>query len=400
LNILSLAPTSFFGDYGCHVRILEEARALQALGHRVSIVTYFKGNNVPDVRVIRTRPTPYHASYEVGSSRHKYAFDVLLALKLAQTLASENFDLIHAHLHEGALIGGALGRVWRKPVFFDYQGSLTDEMLHHRFLRDNGKRQRFWRWVERRAEAMPAAIFASTKNAAATLQKNWPAKPIAHLPDGVNTRAVRPDVITAARRAELRAQFGISPDAPVVVYLGLLARHQGIQHILEAAAIARPINPALRWLVLGYPGVDEWTMRAQAAGVLGDVVFGGRVPYENMPEMLALGDIAIAPKLSLTEGSGKVLNYMAMALPTVAFDTAGQREYLGEDGTYSPLGDSAALAQRILALAAQPESGRVLGQRLRSRAIQNFSWEQSAKVMQGMYEAVIKKDGRQETGDG
>ena len=27
LRILSVAPTSFFNDYGCHVRILEEARA-------------------------------------------------------------------------------------------------------------------------------------------------------------------------------------------------------------------------------------------------------------------------------------------------------------------------------------------------------------------------------------
>ncbi len=31
-----LAPTSFFADYGCHVRILVEALALQRLGHNVS----------------------------------------------------------------------------------------------------------------------------------------------------------------------------------------------------------------------------------------------------------------------------------------------------------------------------------------------------------------------------
>lgn len=393
MNILSLAPTSFFGDYGCHVRILEEARALQALGHRVSILTYFKGDDVPDARVIRTAPTPYHASYEVGSSRHKYAFDALLALKLAQTLAREKFDLIHAHLHEGALIGGALGKVWGKPVFFDYQGSLTDEMLHHGFLRNNGKRHRFWRWVERRAENLPDAIFASTQNAALTLAQKLPAKPIAHLPDGVNTRVFTPDAQDPVKRAELRDQFGIAPGAPVVVFLGLLARHQGIQHILEAAAIAKPINPQVRWLVLGYPGVDEWQARALAVGVDDVVVFGGRVPYPRAPEMLALGDIAIAPKLSLTEGSGKVLNYMAMALPTVAFDTPGQREYLGKYGTYAPLGDSAALAQRILALVASPAQRRELGQHLRSRAIQQFSWERSAQIMQEMYEKVLRRDG-------
>ncbi|MEO6060897.1 MAG: glycosyltransferase family 1 protein, partial [Thermoflexales bacterium] len=69
LRILSVAPTSFFNDYGCHVRILEEARALQALGHDVTILTYFKGNDVPGIRIIRTMPTPWRSNYEVGSSR-------------------------------------------------------------------------------------------------------------------------------------------------------------------------------------------------------------------------------------------------------------------------------------------------------------------------------------------
>jgi len=38
-----LAPTSFFAGYGCHVRSLEEARVLQRLGLRVTIVTYANG---------------------------------------------------------------------------------------------------------------------------------------------------------------------------------------------------------------------------------------------------------------------------------------------------------------------------------------------------------------------
>ncbi len=39
-RILMIAPTSFFLDYGCHVRILEETRALLAQGMQVRIVTY------------------------------------------------------------------------------------------------------------------------------------------------------------------------------------------------------------------------------------------------------------------------------------------------------------------------------------------------------------------------
>src|SRR5512135_2745668 len=78
-RILMIAPTSFFADYGCHVRILEEARILHKLGHQVKIVTYYKGRNLPGLDIERTPPVPWRAEYEVGSSRHKIAFDALLA---------------------------------------------------------------------------------------------------------------------------------------------------------------------------------------------------------------------------------------------------------------------------------------------------------------------------------
>ena len=74
------------------------------------------------------------------------------------------------------------------------------------------------------------------------------------------------------------------------------------------------------------------------------------MPYpEGAPRFLAMGDIAVAPQLSATEGSGKLLNYMSMAMPVVAFDTPVSREYMGEHGVYAPPGDVAAFAEaRIL----------------------------------------------------
>ena len=42
-----IAPTSFFSDYGGHIRILEEARVLQKLGHHVTILTYYLGRDLP-----------------------------------------------------------------------------------------------------------------------------------------------------------------------------------------------------------------------------------------------------------------------------------------------------------------------------------------------------------------
>jgi glycosyltransferase involved in cell wall biosynthesis len=392
MRILSLAPTSFFNDYGCHVRILEEARALQALGHEVTVVTYYKGNDVPGLRIIRTSPTPWHRDYEVGSSRHKFAFDVLLSIRLLRVLARNRFDVIHAHLHEGALIASILARPWRIPVCFDFQGSLTDELIQHRFIRPDTVARRVFAVVERMTNRLPGAIFTSTRQAADSLRQELGGRashmPVVPLLDGVNADVFQPNVLPAEQRAGLRARYRIGPDEPVAVFLGLLAEHQGLHCLLEAAAIIKAQGRQVHWLVMGYPTPEYWASVAAERGVTPEVIFPGRVPYADASRMLALGDIALAPKLSLTEGSGKILNYMAMALPTVAFDTPAQREYLGSLGVYAQMGNSAELAKRTLELLDQPEHRRRLGQRLRQQAIDCFGWDRAAATMTAVYQQL------------
>lgn len=57
LKVLMIAPTSFFADYGCHVRILEEAQYLRDAGHKVVICTYHLGRDPEGVMIHRSRCT-------------------------------------------------------------------------------------------------------------------------------------------------------------------------------------------------------------------------------------------------------------------------------------------------------------------------------------------------------
>lgn len=399
LRILSIAPTSFFNDYGCHVRILEEARALKALGHEVTILTYFKGQDVPDFRIIRTSPAPWRTNYEVGSSRHKYAFDTLLGVRLIRVLARNRFDIIHAHLHEGALIASALAWPWNIPVFMDYQGSMTDEMTQHGFLNPRHRlASQFWRGIESLSERLPCVVFTSTRSAGKSLSRARPDARIVPLVDGVGVDFVRPDRLQADDRARLRERFGIPATAEVAVFLGLLASHQGIEHIIEAAVLLKHRRPNLHWAVMGYPGEHRWARLAQTRGVGDRVIFTGRVPYAKMPTMLGIGDIALAPKLSLSEGSGKLLNYMAMSMPVIAYDTPAQRELLGDLGLYAPVGDIEAFAGQVEDLLAEPARWRPLGRLLRARAESEFSWERGARTMQAEYFAALARRGRARAG--
>ena len=103
-----IAPTPYFADRGCHVRIYEEARALTKRGHEVCIVTYHLGRDMPGVRVVRIPHVPWYNKLEAGPSWHKPYLDILLLWKSLAEVRSFRPHLIHAHLHEGALIGSVL----------------------------------------------------------------------------------------------------------------------------------------------------------------------------------------------------------------------------------------------------------------------------------------------------
>ena len=389
-RVLMIAPTSFFGDYGCHVRILEEARILQQMGHQVTIVTYRKGRDVDGVKIQRTLPIPWRLHYEVGSSRHKVAFDALLSLTTFRMMLRAKPDIIHAHLHEGALIGQVASRLWRVPMLFDFQGSLTSEMIDHHFLSPKGMLYGPLYRLEGVLDRTAGAVITSSQHAARLLVDEFGCREerVQTVPDCVNADLFRPRERDGTFYAD-RASLGLPADATVVVYVGLLAEYQGLPQLLQAAAFLRSRHPEVYFLIMGYPGVDYYRHQAFQLGIADRVVFTGRVPYEELPRWLGLGDVAVAPKLSATEGCGKILNYMAMALPTVAFDTPVSREYLGELGLYAAERTASALAEALVRALELPDRGQTIGARLRERAIRRYSWASAGAVISALYERLI-----------
>ncbi|MGC9469329.1 MAG: glycosyltransferase family 4 protein [Anaerolineae bacterium] len=390
-RILMIAPTSFFLDYGCHVRILEEARALKSRGQQVRIATYYLGRDWPGLDIVRSRPTPWRADYEVGSSRHKIVFDLLLSWRVLQEAIRWRPDLIHGHLHEGGLMGSVVGRMTGVPVVFDLQGSMTGEMIDHGFLKKETLSYYWWRRLEERIVDMPDVIVTSTTHSADLLARGFGRRrDVYPLPDSVNLDYFSPACLTPEERAEQRAALGLPAGRQVIVYLGLLADYQGIPQLLAATAWLRAQGHPVSCLLMGFPRIDAYQRQAAELGLSHeDLVFTGKIPYELAPSYLALGDVAVAPKLSATEGSGKILNYMAMGLPVVAYDTPVSREYLASLGTYaSPLGDVEALARAIATLLDDSALRQELGLELRERAGRYFSWKRTGLQLMRIYRGL------------
>ncbi len=392
-RVLKIAPTSFFADYGCHVRILEEARALKRYGSEAVVCTYPTGRDVEGIRTVRSMSLPGGGAIRVGSSRHKFYLDALLSARGIRAGVTERPDIVHGHLHEGALIGWPISRIAGCPLVFDFQGSLTAEMIDHGFLRRSSYAYRPLRTLERTINRMADVIVTSSRPAADFLVREFgcPSSRIVPIPDGVDVDVFRPTwELTAQERSRIRSALGIPPARKVVVYLGLLAEYQGSSYLLEAAARVLEHDPDVHFLLMGYPGEERYRAMAARLGISQAVTFTGRVPYERAPRYLAAGDVAVSPKLSVSEANGKLLNYMALGLPTVAFETPVNRDLLGEAGCFASLADAEDLARKLRFVLVDEAEARSRGKQLRQRAEEYFSWALAGRQILDVYASLLK----------
>jgi hypothetical protein len=187
MRVLMIAPTPFFGDRGCHVRILEEVRALRRRNVEVLVATYHIGRDVPEVRTVRTARLPWVRRLPVGFSLHKPGLDLLLLIAAARAARHFRPDVIHGHLHEGAALAVALGRLLRRPAVADLQGSLTGELVDHQTIPARGPLLALARAIERASVRGPVRLLASSTSFARELAERWGGGDrVVALPDGAD----------------------------------------------------------------------------------------------------------------------------------------------------------------------------------------------------------------------
>jgi glycosyltransferase involved in cell wall biosynthesis len=378
-----IAPTPFFADRGCHVQIYEEIRHLQRLGHTIALCTYHNGRDMPGVDTRRIANVPWYRKQEAGPSVHKFYLDALLLAKSLAVAREFRPDVIHGHLHEGCVLGYAVSRVLGKPLLFDLQGSLTGELREHCWLRPGRLPFSVFHAAERLVNSLADAIITQSSQMAeqATQEFGVPSERIFLSMDGVDTDAFRPGIDSG----DLRRRLAIPEGRRIVVFVGLLNRYQGVDHLLEAIpAVVRAV-PDSHFLIMGFPNVEHYRTMAQSLGVEGQVTFTGRADYAQLPNYLALGEIAMAPKIAVTEADGKIYNYMAMGLPVVAFERSVSRQILGDLGVYAPLGDAAGLARAVVHVLADGNLRGRLSRQLRRKAVADYSWLAVAQRISAVY---------------
>lgn len=195
----------------------------------------------------------------------------------------------------------------------------------------------------------------------------------------------------------VREEYGVAPQAPLVVMLARLVPKKGVDDFLRAAAILAQRFPSARFLLVGERLTvtngkcapdqayhEELRMLCRDLGLDDKVIFTGH--RHDVPELLMQSNVSVLP--SHTEGlSNSLLESMAAGLPLVATDVGGNPELVreGENGFLVPVQDPEALAQAIGRILADENLARRFGRASKQRAQEEFSMERMVRDTQQVY---------------
>ena len=338
----------------------------------------------------------------VGSHWHKFYFDALLTARALSWARRQRVDIVHGHLHEGALVGSIVSKAARVPLVFDFQGSLTREMIDHNFLRTNSPFLPLFDRAERTINHFADHIITSSASATELLVDEFAIaqERVTTVADCVDTSRFRPnwsDSAVAEKAAALRRKLEIPPERDVVCVLGpacRISRDIALTAGRGGDCGCAPPDPLPHH---GVPGHHYYQSIAQRMGIAGHTTFPGRIPYADAPSYLTIGDVAVSPKLSETEGNGKLLNYMACDCPRLRLPRRWHRKFWASTVS-TRLWAIRHPSQRSCApLLDEPAHRCRLGQVLRDQAEQERSWSGATAKLLAVYHQAWRRRGSAQT---
>jgi glycosyltransferase involved in cell wall biosynthesis len=372
-------------------RVWNEALTLRDAGFRVSIVCpqWHYGRRFERLEGINIYRFPIPSLG--GISGHLVEYTIATPILLLYSwfvFVRHGFDVIHAANPPDFLY--LIGRVFKllgKKFVFD-QHDVVPETCVSRW---SGITLRLTlavaRWTERasfRAADVVIAPNQSVRNIAVERGGVEPSRVF------IVRNAIKREALRGGRvRSELRRGRRY-----LVCYAGLIGPNDGLEELVRAVhhIVVDRGRRDIHVVVMGDGDCLSAIRQLSLELGIGDAIeFTGWVSDDRvLADYLATADVCLAPdpKNAVNDlGSmNKIVEYMAMGKPVVAFDLKEARETAQEAGSFVPSdhgSDPAALGDRVLSLLDSPETRERMGRAGRQRFSEVLAWEhQQANLLQ------------------
>ncbi len=230
------------------------------------------------------------------------------------------------------------------------------------------------------------------------LENDIPAERIFSMPYAVDNAYFQAGAAQAAAgRAKLRAELGLEPDRPVILFAARFTPRKRPGDLLEAVArLAEDPGVATPHLLFAGDGPLRPELERRAAEVgLGSVRFLGFRGQLELPALYDLCDVFVLP--SVFEPWGLVVNEaMNAGRAVVVSDQVGCGPDLVEPGVNGHLfkaGDVGALRDALARLVADPEACRAMGRRS-LEIINRWSFREDVEGLKAALAFVLREPQR------
>ena len=381
--ILSCFEDLMLKDMGPSIRIYHLAKSLASVGNEVQIIIskdkvtceYVDGMVVHGIKGFCPKVILKIFCRLIGVSRFTslFFYDLLFILRISRIIRESDVVQIEQQSAGGLLIP-IITRILKKPLVIDCHDAFQALRVKHTSI----VRKILETFLEKIAyKYADVIVTVSEREKECLISYGIGHRNIEVIPNGVDTEAFNHSLDVA----HVQDRYGLK-NFRTVIFVGnmkYLPNQEAVQVIASEIApkVQKEINNVV-FLIVG---------RTPAKMELPNLTFTGVV--ENVAELLAVSDVAIAP---LFHGSGtrlKILEYFSCGLPVVS-TTVGVEGLEVKNGVHVLIEDDInKFAIKVAKLLKDRSLSTRLGKAARELVVNRYNWKKIARQLNTVYQDLL-----------
>lgn len=295
------------------IQMLE--RALRKKGHQVFIVTVNPENMTYkyEKNIIRIPGIP--------TGIYDYRLTGIYPVRAIKTIKKWNLDVIHSHTEFGI---GTFARIIAKqlniPLVHTYH-TMYEDYVHYitkGYFNDTSKKivehlTKFY------CDKTTKELIVPTKKAYDLFKEKYKVDKNIHIiPTGIETERFHKENIDNKKLEKIKNELKIKKEDFVILYVGRLAEEKNVEFLIDNHEYFTKKNPNIKLLIVGSgPDYKKYIKRSEKQKE--NIIFTGKVPYENIPYYYNIGTIFVTASTTETQGL-TLIEAMSASMPVVCID--------------------------------------------------------------------------------
>ena len=295
------------------IQMLE--RALRKKGHQVFIVTVNPENMTYkyEKNIIRIPGIP--------TGIYDYRLTGIYPVRAIKTIKKWNLDVIHSHTEFGI---GTFARIIAKqlniPLVHTYH-TMYEDYVHYitkGYFNDTSKKivehlTKFY------CDKTAKELIVPTKKAYDLFKEKYKVDKNVHIiPTGIETERFYKENIDNKKLEKIKNELKIKKEDFIILYVGRLAEEKNVEFLIDNQEYFVKKNKNVKLLIVGSgPDYDKYVKMGEK--LKENIIFTGKVPYENIPYYYNIGTIFVTASTTETQGL-TLIEAMSTSMPVVCID--------------------------------------------------------------------------------